>query len=280
MEWFLLGGAVVLLGVLGWWLFIETEGVYLGRGVVIWLYDLYAKQYDSIKEYDPRYEHALLAYPIMQAVEPQHDPLILDIATGTARLPLTMLTDRDFRGRVVGIDLSRKMLREGAYKLADDLAYVDLLHTSAECLPFPDNSFDVATCLEALEFIDHPEGALREAARVLRPGGLLLTTLRHNIKTMPGKIWSEDKMHEVLTNCGFESITFEAWQEDYTKVWSRKRGESEPVGAKSIEQVLRCPACNEIGFEFVSPKFCCQNCKTTIIIGEDGVLEVFMVQDC
>ena len=44
-------GFSLILGVLVWWLFIETEGVYLGRGVVIWLYDVYASRYDGIKEF-------------------------------------------------------------------------------------------------------------------------------------------------------------------------------------------------------------------------------------
>ena len=58
-------GIVAVLGGLLWWLLIYTEGVYLGQQVVIWLYDLYANRYDRIKEFQPEYEYALLADPIM-----------------------------------------------------------------------------------------------------------------------------------------------------------------------------------------------------------------------
>src|SRR2546427_10538230 len=38
-------------------------------------------------------------------------------------------------------------------------------------LPFDDQSFDYVTCLEALEHIENPQQAIREFARLLRPGG-------------------------------------------------------------------------------------------------------------
>ena len=49
---------------LAWWLIIASEGVYLGRRAVIWLYDLYAIRYDAIKRVQPLYERALLAQPL------------------------------------------------------------------------------------------------------------------------------------------------------------------------------------------------------------------------
>ncbi|MBZ0308871.1 MAG: hypothetical protein K8I82_22580, partial [Anaerolineae bacterium] len=57
---------LLLGGVLLWWLLITTEGVYLGRRVVILLYDLYASRYEHTKGYDPLYEARFLAWPIQQ----------------------------------------------------------------------------------------------------------------------------------------------------------------------------------------------------------------------
>ncbi len=52
--------ALIFGGLFVWWLLITTEGVYLGRRVVIWLYDVYARRYDRIKQYDAGWEAATL----------------------------------------------------------------------------------------------------------------------------------------------------------------------------------------------------------------------------
>ena len=51
---------------------------------------------------------------------------------------------------------------------------LDLAVASALALPFPDNSFDVVTCITVLTFVADPAAAIREMARVLRPGGRLV----------------------------------------------------------------------------------------------------------
>lgn len=223
-----------------WWLIFESEGVYLGRRMVVWLYDVYATRYDNIKEFDLMHDHLLISEPILARIQPHNDPLVLDVATGTGRLPLTLCYNANFEGHVIGIDLSRKMLEQAEQKiLAEHFEdFVTLMQENAQELPFQDDVFDVVTCLEALEFMPSPDAVLQEMIRVLRPGGLLLTTLRINMHWMPGRTWSENQMREKLTTYGMIDISFEIWQEDYTKVWGRKVGESEFVGARPIEDII------------------------------------------
>src|SRR5437762_169833 len=95
---------VIALGAILWWLIFTTEGVYLGRRVVIWLYDVYAARYDNIKQYIPAMETLTLGLPILQLLADIPEPLILDVATGTGRLPLAVYGQPAFKGKVIGLD--------------------------------------------------------------------------------------------------------------------------------------------------------------------------------
>lgn len=266
-----LAGLTALL----WWLLVTTEGVYLGRRVVIWLYDLYARRYDGIKNYQSIYEHALIAQPIMDEVAPHKSPLILDVATGTGRLPVAMLKHKHFQGHIIGVDLSRKMLSHAAEKLQGCEGFTTLIWGPAEQLPFADDTFDVVTCLEALEFMSNPAAVLREITRVLRPGGVLLITNRIGTQMMPGKTWTDDEILDLLGECGMGEAKIEAWQEDYNKVWGFKAGKALPTGTRPLGEVLHCPHCAETLLIPIENGWECPNCKQVVPVEADGVLALF-----
>lgn len=228
-------------GFLIWWLIFETEGVYLGKGMVVWLYDVYATRYDGIKEANDEADFMLLSEPILLRTRPHNDPMILDVATGTGRLPLIMARNAHFEGHVVGLDLSRKMLDVAQHKI-DDLHFEDfitLIHDNAQDMPFIDDAFDVVSCLEALEFMPDSEATLKEIIRVLRPGGILLITIRIDTPWMPNRTWDEDTMRQILENNHMQAIVFEVWQENYTKVWAVKSGASEFMGIRPVEELYK-----------------------------------------
>ena len=60
--------------------------------------------------------------------------------------------------------------------LAIDGMSADVANLNHDPLPYPDNSFDLVTCTEVIEHLEHYRAALREMARVLRPGGVLIIT--------------------------------------------------------------------------------------------------------
>lgn len=95
---------------------------------------------------------------------------VLEIAIGTGRNIPYYPPDV----RLTGIDLSPEML-ELARQRANSLGRaIDLRVANAEALPFPDASFDTVVDTLGLCTIPDPRAALREARRVLRPGGRLL----------------------------------------------------------------------------------------------------------
>ncbi len=269
-----LAGAGLLVAAL-WYLLIKTEGVYLGRRMVIWLYDLYAGRYDRIKQYDPVTEDFFLARPILQRLQIRA-PLVLDVATGTGRLPLALLEQPDFQGRIVALDLSRRMLAQAAAKLAPFGERVCLMHHPAEALPFPDGAFDLVTCLEALEFMMDARAVLRELVRVTRPGGLLVLTNRQGLdaRLMPGHTFSHPQfirlLQEELCLCDVELLP---WQLDYGIVYARKPGHSLPAGARSLEEIWRCPCCGTVDWVPVRGGWRCLACEGLVPRGEDGVIE-------
>ena len=216
----------VLLG-LGWWLLIASEGVYLGRGVVVYLYDRFAKRYDGVKHFRREYDHRYLAQPIMIRVAPNKAPVMLDVATGTGRLPLAMIRHAQFQGKIIGADLSRPMLDHAQPKFTNE-PRVTLLHTAAETLPFPNETFDVVSCLEALEFMVDRQRVLAELVRVLKPGGLLLISNRINTRWMPRKLYTNDQLVEALFSLGMDDIEIEKWQVDYDRVWGLKPEHAAP----------------------------------------------------
>lgn len=270
----LLGIGLAIVLALAWWLLIASEGVYLGRRMVIWLYDLYAHRYNGVKNYYPEYEQLYLAEPFMEALAPQVNPLVLDVATGTGRLPLALARHPEFDGFTIGVDLSRQMLHHATRTIYPYDHRAAFIHAPAERLPFPNDSFDAVTCLEALEFMEEPRAVLAELVRVLRPGGLLLVTQRINTRFLPGKTWDEQSTLAELKACGVVDGEIEIWQVDYRKVWGTKAGASDPIGARSAAKVVRCPHCTATQWHIQQDQWLCEACKSTYPIGADGVLEL------
>ena len=268
-EW-LAALVAVLLGLalvaLLYWLFIVTEGVYLGRRAVIWLYDLYAGRYDDIKRFRSDYDHLFLAQPILKLIEPNISPRVLDVATGTGRLPLALLRHGQFDGRIVGIDLSHRMLDQAASKTDD--SRVQWVCAPAEALPVFDESFDIVCCLEALEFMRDPGAVLAEMARTLRPGGLLFITSRRTGRWMPGKAWSFERTGDALDALGFEQIEGQRWQVDYDLVWGFKSGDAPATGP-----LLRCPLCGG-ALERGEGEWRCARCSVRVPVAANGVIDV------
>jgi len=214
---------LLLLAGLLYWLLIVTEGLFLGRRFVVWMYDITAHKYDGIKEFEDEAEELFVVRPFLQRLSFTPAPRILDVATGTGRLPWFVLQTPTFHGRLVGLDGSSKMLALAADKLAGYDYRVGLVQGTAVPLPFPANHFDAVSCLESLEFFPSDVAALREMARVLRPGGVLMVTRRRGweAKTFLGRYRTPQQFETLLEELGFTSVETLAWQVDYDQIFAK-----------------------------------------------------------
>ncbi len=97
---------------------------------------------------------------------------LLDVGTGTGRI-LEIFGDKVTHA--LGIDLSREMLAVARANLERcGLANCQVRHGDMYKLPVPTASFDAVTFHQVLHFADDPGAAIKEAARVLRPGARLV----------------------------------------------------------------------------------------------------------
>ncbi len=238
---------VMAIGILGavaaYWLLVIAEGAYFGPTVVTYLYDRGAAAYDALKDVPRGWDEERLAEPLLARLGNTSSTLVLDLATGTARLPMALLSDPAFAGTVVGLDLSSAMLGEAWAKVGGWSPRGQLLKAAVEPAPFCDAAFHAVTMLEALEFTPRPRRALTEMVRLLAQGGTLVVTNRigWEARMLPRRVVGTDDLIHILEGYGLVGVTKEAWQTHYDLIWAVKPGTLAPAGR--WEDALRCPAC-------------------------------------
>jgi SAM-dependent methyltransferase len=96
---------------------------------------------------------------------------VLDVATGGGH---TALTYAPLVAQVTATDVAQPMLDAAARLAAErELRNIVFEYADAEALPYPPDSFDLVTCRIAPHHFNDPGQAVREMARVCRPGGLV-----------------------------------------------------------------------------------------------------------
>ena len=112
---------------------------------------------------------------------------VLDVAGGTGDLTKRIAQRIGHIGKVILSDINSSMLEAGRDRLADEgiVGNVEIVQANAECLPFPDNSFDRIIIGFGLRNVTHKDEALASMYRVLKPGGQLLI-LEFSKPTLPG----------------------------------------------------------------------------------------------
>lgn len=112
---------------------------------------------------------------------------VLDLAGGTGDLTMKFSRIVGPTGQVVLADINASMLEVGRKRLVDEgiVGNVEYAQVNAECLPFPDNHFDLITIAFGLRNVTDKDQALASMQRVLKPGGRLLV-LEFSKPAVPG----------------------------------------------------------------------------------------------
>lgn len=168
-----------------------------------------------------RYEvRSLLAVQAFQRrQEPQDRYRVLDLGAAEGRTLLRIRELLGGRGEFRGIELSDELLAE-APPLPEG---VELLRGNVMALPeaLEEGSYDLCTALAVLEHLPDPVATLKEAHRMLRPGGVFVATCPHPLwDDIAGKLHMvEEEAHEqelgkaemlqMAREAGFDRITYE-----------------------------------------------------------------------
>ncbi len=134
-------------------------------------YDKEADAYDETRGGEPRAEAAAEA---VLGLVPPNARRLLDVACGTGIVTRRLAAARPGL-RVTGLDAAPAMTRTAAARLPGAIILAD-----SRQLPFPDGVFDAATTVWLLHLAEGPadvRAIIAECARVLRPGGVYVTTV-------------------------------------------------------------------------------------------------------
>src|SRR5215510_14655736 len=99
---------------------------------------------------------------------------LLETACGTGIVTRRLADRLRGRGSIVATDLNEAMIAHGRAEMPADAGHVEWRPADATRLRFPDRSFDAVVCQFGLMFFPDKAAGIREAFRVLKPGGQYL----------------------------------------------------------------------------------------------------------
>ena len=131
----------------------------------------FTKTADAFAKFAVRDSADVLAEKV-EFSKPQPNELVLDVACGPGAFVLAVAPRVSF---AMGIDLTPEMLRQARqFQAEKQIVNAVFARADADCLPFPEASFDLVSCQHAFHHVPKPELVLLEMIRVAKPEGRLL----------------------------------------------------------------------------------------------------------
>jgi len=149
------------------------------QGLVDDVFHSVARRYDLMNDLMSAGLHRAWKDALVTAVNPpksDRDFRLLDVAGGTGDIAFRVIEQGGTGTYATVLDINADMLAVGRERAEKNgLSYaVDFIEANAESLPLPDRSYDAYTVAFGIRNVPRIDAALREAYRVLRPGGHFL----------------------------------------------------------------------------------------------------------
>ncbi len=179
---------------------------------------VYSEQIRFFKDYHEQYEVDVVESPFYRVLDRvtlgawmrralRPGARVADIGCGSGRQAVPLV---GHGCEVIGLDLSEEMLRVARRKLATThgLGKADFVVASAEALPVRSAAVDASVIYGSLHHFADAEAAVREAARVIEPGGQFYMLEPHDSPVRPvfewlmkrWTLWEEEAADEPLFN--------------------------------------------------------------------------------
>jgi hypothetical protein len=123
-----------------------------------------------------------------------------------------------------------------------------------------------------LELFPNMDEPLAEFSRVLRPGGVFLTSRGTEESGRKAKVKSVGEYIPLLEKHGFGNVQVTKWWKLFDRVLAVKNGSSEPVKVHGLHNVLKCSSCGQIQWERKDDSLQCGNCGRELSVTEEGIV--------
>ena len=138
--------------------------------------------------------HRIWKKQLIEFLNPQKNTKLIDVASGTGDIAKLYLEKINYNGHVYCVDENKEMLNLNKKKLKNNIR-AKWSHNNAEKLPFKKNFFDYYVISFGLRNVENINQTLKEAYRVLKPGGRFLclefSKINNNILSNFYKIYSK-----------------------------------------------------------------------------------------
>ena len=143
------------------------------KGLVQNVFDKVYSQYDLMNDFMSLGIHRIWKKNLLNMMNPHDNQNLIDVACGTGDVAKLFLNFVNKSSKITCVDPNKGMLNKGKEKLKD-FKNLKWINASAENLPVKNDSFDFYTISFGLRNTKSLNRALKEAYRVLKPGGRYL----------------------------------------------------------------------------------------------------------
>ncbi len=143
------------------------------KGLVQNVFDQVNDKYDLMNDFMSLGIHRLWKKNLLNMMNPSPKNQLIDVACGTGDIAKLFLRHVNKDSRITCVDPNEGMVKKGREKLKE-YKNVKWIISPAEMLPIDDNSFDFYTISFGLRNTKNLDKAIKEAYRVLKPGGRYL----------------------------------------------------------------------------------------------------------